>query len=170
MERAQGQWGGRTTVRKERLRNPRCISFQRKSGDVARGVNRASENHNEGAGGRDWAQERGQASRPAGQAGPGGSEQRARRPVERRLPGPRCVLQSRLPAIPGAPCPGGPRKRRRLDVTRATSTRGGGGRGVASAAAAVGQGARPGLSTQQSECSLARKGIHFGHVSTQALF
>lgn len=89
MERAQGQWGGRTTVRKERLRNPRCISFQRKSADVARGVNRASKNHNEGAGGRDWAQERDHASRPAGQAGPGGSEQKARRPVERRLPGPR---------------------------------------------------------------------------------
>ena len=79
--------------------------------------------------GRDWAQERDHASRPAGLAGPGGSEQRARRPVEPRLPGPRSVLQSRLPAIPGAPCPGGPRTRRRLDVTRATSTRRGGGGG-----------------------------------------
>ena len=114
---------------RKRLRNPRCISFQRKSGDAARGVNQASKNYNEGAGGRDWAQERDHASRPAGLAGPGGSEQRARRPVEPRLPGPRSVLQSRLPAIPGAPCPGGPRTRRRLDVTRATSRRRGGGGG-----------------------------------------
>ncbi|KAJ1072151.1 hypothetical protein K5549_015886, partial [Capra hircus] len=56
-----------------------------------------------------------------------------------------------------APCPGGPRKRRRLDVTRATSTRGGGGRGVASAAAAVGQGARPAAAAEPYAASGAKR-------------
>lgn len=88
----------------------------------------------------------------------GGSEQKARRPVERRLPEPRHPRGTRQE---------GPRTRRRLDVTRATSTRGGGGRGGICGGRRAGRGLGRG-STQQSECSLARKGFTSGQGSTQA--